>query len=177
MSIIELMIVIVIIGTLFNVALPAYQRYLTQTKVQNAAVQMARDIEWARNLSLKYEDNAYIALEDASNSESNHFLKIYMATAVPLPTGSGGSTITNYGTRDNPLLLRDFEKSGFGDVVLNFAGGYNSFAIGAGGMVYSGSPATNILQNMTIQASLREFVYSFNLTPSGQILFNKAEGL
>jgi len=176
-SIIELMVVIVIVGVLFNTALPAYQKYLTKTKVQNVAVQMARDIEWARNLSLKYEDTAYVALEDAAGFVSNNTLKIYMENSIPLPPDEGGSTITDYGTRDNPLLLRSLDKAGLGNVVLGFAGGNDSFAIGAGGMVYTGSPPMNILQNMTIQASSGEFVYSFNITPTGQIIFNKAEGL
>ena len=171
-SLIETIMVVAIIFILWHIAVPPYRQYVNRSKAQNAAAQVARDIEWARSLALKYEDNVYVALEDENNNFSPQHIKIYKSTGV---AGEG-----NFGTRSDPFLLRNLERD-FGNVYIDFVGlATDTLTLGPGGYLYEGP---NYMNPVTVQltcpstTSSSDIIFNFTVNTSGHVVFEKGKGI
>jgi|GEM_PF-4434364 len=160
-NLLEIMLVIVVMTILLAYAIPSWMQFRKEQSCQNAAAELARDLDYARSLSLQYEETTYIAFSGTGASTYS----IYKATAV-----TGGSTIgrPNYGRSTDPFLVRDLRKQYGGPIVISGVTG-NLITLST-----NGAPATAVTVNVQYLDSSIQTTLTFQTT--GRITF-ESEGL
>lgn len=66
-TIIELMIVIAIVGTMMAIALPSFNSFIANQRVKSAAQTMYTTFTYARAEAIKRNDNVFIVADDGNN--------------------------------------------------------------------------------------------------------------
>jgi prepilin-type N-terminal cleavage/methylation domain-containing protein len=145
-NLIELLVVLVLAAILFNITVPAYNQMTMRNRVQNAALQIAMDINWARQLSLKYEDTIYVSFATPTT------YSIYKSTFVPG---------TSYGNITAPFLSRNLDRD-FPRVQVSCTapGNIITFAVDSSGAILSAPGNRNYF--------LRRFPAQLHGEPNGE---------
>lgn len=119
-SLIEMLITVVIVGILLSIGLPAWQAYLNNSKIRNAAQSFANGIQTARTEAVRRNANVDFVLTDATTLDAS-------ATASAMGRGwiirtSDGATfiegkVFNEGGRGNttPIVVNDVNNDGTSD--------------------------------------------------------------
>jgi len=161
-NLLEIMLVLVIFIMLLAYAIPSWFQFHHEQMAQNAAAELARDLDWARSLSLQYENTVYIDFTGTGNATYT----IYQSTAVP---GAAGMTPPrpNYGTALDPFLSKDLIKS-FGNITVSGISG-NRITLST-----NGAPASAV--GVTVQYGTGTIQTTFTMQTTGLITFG-SEGL